>query len=75
MHETHPSVLVDAYNGDVLQAGERHLPQREMLKEGVQPPSHAFLWRARRSVLTDGLGMRHEDRSQIGRDFPGPKRL
>ena len=71
----HPSVLFDAYGGDALHAGDRHLTQREMRKEGVKPPSHAFLQRAGRTVLADGLGMHGDDRGQLGRDCPSPKRL
>ena len=60
VHEMHPSVLVDAYKGDALQARDRHLPQREMRKEEVQPLACAFLRSARRPVLADGPGMRSE---------------
>ena len=38
VHEMQPSVLVNAYEGEVLQAGYRHLPQRKIREEGVQPP-------------------------------------
>ena len=30
VHEMHPSVLFDAYEGDALQTGDHHLPQHEM---------------------------------------------
>ena len=68
VHEMHPSVLVDAYEGDSLQAGDRHLPQLEMLKEGVQSPASALLWRVGQTVLADGPGMRRKDRGQLGED-------
>ena len=71
----HPSILVDAYECDALQAGDRHLPQREMRKEGVQPLTCEFLGRAGRTVLADGPGMRREDRGQLGQYYPGPKHL
>ena len=68
VHEMHPAVLVDTYEGDALQAGNWYLPQRKMQKEGVQPPASAILRRARCLVLADGPGMRREDRGQLGRD-------
>ena len=66
VHDMHPSVLVNAYECDALQAGDRHPPQQNMRKEGVQFPARAFLRRAGQTVLADGPGMRREDCSQLG---------
>ena len=57
----HLSVLGNAYECYLFQAGNRHLPQRKMREEGVQYPTCVLLRSARRTVLADGPGVLRKD--------------
>ena len=39
----HSSVLVNAYESDLIQSGNRHLPHRKEREEGVQSPACALI--------------------------------